>query len=367
MPNCPHAAIAALSPPISPEHFFDYSNAAERRPRGATLALTKAMAVADHVVVHPHTRATPRPGRSVAGRRGVVVAMVMGLTMTTTAGIGAVLVHQFASDRATPAALRPPTPLESVSDPRPVSVTITTPSWTKVRYTVTAEALRSDFTLWRQMHFNDWDIVPAEIRRPAVRAMVRAHERALAGPNIWREMSASDWDLVPQPIRAMAYLRMIWYWAVAEDVGSAFGLDPRVLAQTVAAIVMTESWFEHRAVVENQWGNRDLGLAQCSDYCREEIAVMSDAGEISFSPTDSDYMNPWIATRVATVWFARELVNSQGDVDLAIRAYHRGQDAAMDEKGDAYLALVRRLRERYIQAQTASPTWRLLTRAIAPQ
>ena len=124
----------------------------------------------------------------------------------------------------------------------------------KVRRTVTVDELKSDFTLWRQMHFNDWDRVPAEIRRPALLAMLRAHQQVLTGPSRWREMSASDWDEVPQPVRAMAYLRMIWHWAVVEDVGGEFGLQPRVLAQTIGAIVMTESWFEHRATTRINGG-----------------------------------------------------------------------------------------------------------------
>ena len=53
-------------------------------------------------------------------------------------------------------------------------------------------------------------------------------------------------------------------------------------------------------------------------------------------------------------------------MDLAIRAYHRGLDNAMDERGDAYLARVVRLREQYIRSQKASPTWQFLTRKIMP-
>ena len=82
--------------------------------------------------------------------------------------------------------------------------------------------------------------------------------------------------------------------------------------------------------------------------------------EIAFFPIEPDYFNPWTATRIATVWFERELLRSGGDVDLAIRAYHRGQDSAMDEKGDGYLRRVRRLRESYIRTQRASPSWAFL-------
>ena len=322
------------------------------------------MAVAQHVILRLQTRSAGTHVRTAGRRRAWTV---IRLTLVTALAIGAVGLHGFARHRDPPAVAAPPTTLASVSNLSPVTVTITTPSWKKVRYTVPAQALWSDFTLWRQMHFNDWDRVPVALRHPAVRAMVRAHEWVLAGPDTWREMSASDWDRIPQPIRAMAYLRMIWHWAAAENLGTAFGFPPSLLAQTVGAIVLTESWFEHRAVHENQWGNRDLGLGQCSDYCRAEIARMHEEGEISFLPSEADYMNPWIATRVATVWFRRELLLAGGDVDLAIRAYHRGQSAAMDEKGGAYLGRVRQLRERYIRAQTASPTWRLLTEEIVRQ
>jgi len=162
----------------------------------------------------------------------------------------------------------------------------------------------------------------------------------------------------------MAYLRMIWHWARLEGVGVEFGLVPEQVAQTIGAIVMAESWFEHRAFNQNQWGNRDLGLAQCSDYCREEVAAMVARCELLFRPTEADYFNPWMATRIATVWFRRELRLAEGDVDLATRAYHRGIEHAHDEKGDIYAGRVQQLRDRYIRAQGKSETWRFLVREI---
>ena len=137
------------------------------------------------------------------------------------------------------------------------------------------------------------------------------------------------------------------------------------MAQTIGAIIMAESWFEHRAFNENPYGNRDLGLAQCSDHCRRAIAVMAAAGELQFSPTEADYLDPRIGSYIATVWFERELRRAEGDMSLAIRAYHRGLDAAMDEKGDVYLAKVEQLRDRYIRTQRTSPSWAYLTARIA--
>lgn len=275
-------------------------------------------------------------------------------------------VHEFVTSSNAPIPPAAPTPLRALSDLRPVHVTITTPEWTKVSSVVTVDQLRTDHRLWRQMHFGDWDLIAREFREPALHAMVRSYRPLFAGPAVWRQMPTTRWDSIPQPIRAMAYLRMIWFWARHQALGAEFGLSWSRLAATVGAIVMAESWFEHRAMNENQWGNRDLGLAQCSDHCRETLDAMAQEGTIPFTPSEADYFNPWSATRIATTWFERELLRAEGDVDLAIRAYHRGLDNAMDEKGDAYHARVVRLRERYIRSQEASPTWRLLTKRIMP-
>ena len=297
------------------------------------------------------------------GRR---IAAAAGAILLVAAIVAGVRLHEFATSRDAPAPVRPPAPLRALSDLRPVAITTTTPDWKKVHEVVTVDGLRTDRVLWRRMHFGDWDAIPKAIREPALGALIHAYRPVLADAAQWQQMSAADWDKVPQPIRAMAYLRMVWYWAIAEDVGAEFGLEPRRVAHTIAAIVMAESWFEHRAVNENQWGNRDLGLAQCSDHCRTELASMAADGQISFSLSDADYFNPWIATRVATVWFNRELRAAGGDVDLALRAYHRGLDQANDALGDGYHARVTRLRRTYITAQLQSPTWRLLVAALSP-
>lgn len=294
-----------------------------------------------------------------------MVAAVVAIAFAAAVSTALVRVHLFVTSEVAPVPAAPPTPLQALSNLRPVSITLTTPAWKKVPLEVTVDRLRADRTLWQQMHFGDWDSVPREIREGALTRMIQAYRDIFAGPRVWREMDAADWDRIPQPIRSMAYLRMVWYWARAEALGWEFGLEAETLAPTVAGIIMAESWFEHRAVNENEWGNRDLGLAQCSDYCRETMAEMALSGEVLFAPTDADYYNPWIATRVATVWFERELVRAGGDVPLAIRAYHRGLDNAMDERGDAYLAAVRRLRERYVVTQQASPSWRFVARRVA--
>lgn len=312
---------------------------------------------------HP---AIPLAGAAIERpRRTWSIARFVGAVLAVALCVVALRVHGFMTSEVAPVPATPPTPLRALSNLRPVSITLTTPAWTKVRLEVTVDRLRTDRRLWQQMHFRDWDGVPPDIRQGALDAMLRAYREIFAGPRVWRRMDAAAWDRVPQPIRAMAYLRMVWYWARAEALGAEFGTEPETLAPTVAAIIMAESWFEHRAVNENPWGNRDLGLAQCSDYCRDTMAEMALSGEILFTPAEAEYFNPWIATRVATVWFERELLRAAGDVPLAIRAYHRGLENAMDERGDAYLDTVRRLRERYVITQQASPAWRFVTRRAA--
>ena len=298
-------------------------------------------------------------------RRGLRILLAI-VVCVLTGGVlsGLVWVHRFVTSIDAPAPVRPPLPLASLSNLRPVAITLTTPAWTKVNETVTVDQLHTDHRLWRQMHFGDWDAVDPVYRTTALRAMIGSYGALFHGPSGWRHMTAADWDDVPQPVRSMAYLRMIWHWARVEGVGAEFDLRPEHAAQTIGAIVMAESWFEHRALNQNQWGNRDFGLAQCSDYCREEIAAMVARCEVMFRPTEADYFNPWIATRIATVWFRRELRLADGDVDLAARAYHRGIEDALDEKGDVYIAKVQRLREQYIRAQGSSETWRFLVREI---
>lgn len=292
-------------------------------------------------------------------------ALIVTALITIGAAMAVSRLHEFVTERDLPAVAPAPTPLHSVVDRTLVTVTLTTPEWTKVREVVTVSALRSDRRLWRQMHLGDWDKIPEAIREPALRNMITAYAPVLAGPVKWRQMTPADWDAVPQPIRAMAFLRMVWHWSVAERVGVQFGLQPRRMAESIGAIVMAESWFEHRAVNRNEWGT-DLGLAQCSTFCQRIVAAMGMTGMIRFVPSEADYFDPWVATRIATIWFKRELIRAEGDVSLAIRAYHRGIDGAMDERGDAYLARVLRLRERYIREQTASATWHFLARTLAP-
>jgi hypothetical protein len=314
-----------------------------------------------------HVRIHRREWRQLRVRARRLALRTLAATAVLAAAallVAGLRVHHFVTEAAPrPTVGEGPAILDTLIDRTPVRIS-TTVLWQKVPQVVTLHALLHDATVWRRMHFDDWDRLPAPLAERGMEAMIGRHAYALDGPARWAGMSTFDWDAVPQPVRAIAYLRMVWHWTEVERVGEDFGWRPRNLAPTIAAIVMAESWFEHRAINENRWGNRDLGLAQCSDHCRDTLARMALAGEVPFALEEEQYFNPWFATRVATVWFHRELRRADGDIELAIRAYHRGMDNAMDEKGDRYLAGVLDRRTRYILNTNAPASWQYLVAEV---
>jgi hypothetical protein len=178
-------------------------------------------------------------------------------------------------------------------------------------------------------------------------------------------MRAVDWDAVPQPVRAMAYLEMAAYWARQYGIGHQYGLSPALAGDTLGAIIMVESWFEHRSAVIGASGNLDVGIGQCSDYCRAALVRLAAAGRIDFAPATTEaYGNPLHASRAAALWFAIMLDEAQGDLELAVRAYYRGMPAARGGEGLEYLRNVLDKRERFVRNRAGTPAWRLVYRQL---
>ena len=278
------------------------------------------------------------------------------------AAIAAVIAAAGAGDRwlrVTTLQSLPLSPLPAAKlfrDPIAMSITVSS-GLRRAPWATTDAELLGSIELWKRMHLADWDGVPEALRVAGLDSLLDRYRHILNNPSAWDRMDAFNWDAVPQPVRTVAYRRMVAYWSGFYRVGAEFNLPAPAVSDTLAAIVMSESWFDHRARSWNRDGAWDVGLGQASPFARRRLSELHAAGRVDATLSDADHDNPWMATRFVALWMKLMLEESDGDLDLAVRVYNRGRADAPDRLGSEYLAAVHLRLARYIRNRDAPSSW----------
>ena len=102
---------------------------------------------------------------------------------------------------------------------------------------------------------------------------------------------------------------------------------------------MAESWFDHRAFFENEWGNRDIGLGQCSNRCRRELARMARRERLILTSPTRTTSTPGVQLAPPR---CGSVSNSQGPTVTSISQF--GRTTAVSKQRSAVMGQVSRKR-----------------------
>lgn len=145
-----------------------------------------------------------------AGLRRARRTRVWRWTIATMAAILAGAGVFVARELADPIRLPPVPAIDGLAHlfDRTPTVVVVTANWQKVTMTVPRHQFLSDHTIWRRMHFEDWDRLVEDARTPGLRGLLDRYGALVSARDAWPTMSPEQWDQVPQPIRAMAFVGM---------------------------------------------------------------------------------------------------------------------------------------------------------------
>ena len=236
---------------------------------------------------------------------------------------------------------------------------ITTASWIKVAIITTRQAVKADHTLWRRMHFEDWDKLPRELMEAGLANLLKRYGQSLTihwhgrGCNLPLGSDPAtrpgDGVLEHHQVTGTNATRSDSGTALT-DVSSPTPFRPSRWLSLGSSI---------RAINVNVDGSRDIGrrALRLRPARHSEVAC---PWPDRFCAHGGRVPRPLQSSTDAEVRFQIMLDEADRDLDLAIRAYNQRYRRALRGEGQEYLESVKRRRRRFIRNDGTSRAWRFL-------